>query len=163
MDSRVFIGIGSNIGNCIENCQKGIAEISKNPRVSNVVTSSFYITSPVSHIKQNDFINCAISINWKGTPFDLLDFLQTTEKNMGRIRNIKHGPRIIDFDILLFSNLVMKTPNLIVPHPELHKRRFAIIPCIEIDSDIVHPLLKIPLNVLLQDTDKEQMCTKVGT
>ena len=80
---------------------------------------------------------------------------------MGRTRKKKNEPRIIDLDILLFSNLVLNTPRLIVQHPELHKRRFAIIPCIEIDPHIVHPFLKRPLIDFLDEIDEKQTCKKL--
>ncbi|HNZ59684.1 MAG TPA: 2-amino-4-hydroxy-6-hydroxymethyldihydropteridine diphosphokinase [Syntrophorhabdaceae bacterium] len=153
--------MGSNLGNSQKNCLKSIDYISKNPRITRVVTSSLYITSPVSNINQNDFINCAISIDWESDPIELLDYLQSIEHDMGRTRKKKNEPRIIDLDILLFSNLVLNTPRLIVPHPELHKRRFAIIPCIEIDPHIVHPFLKRPLIDFLDEIDEKQTCKKL--
>jgi len=161
LDYKVFIGIGSNLGNSLKNCLKGIDYISKNPCITQVVPSSLYITSPVSDIKQNNFINCAISIEWGGSPFELLNYLQSIEHEMGRIRREKNGPRIIDLDILLFSNLVINTPDLVVPHPELHKRRFAIMPCLEIDPHIIHPISKRPLVDFLNEIDEKQTCKKL--
>ena len=75
---------------------------------------------------------------------------------MGRERQIKCGPRIIDLDILLFGDLIIDAPSLQIPHPELHKRRFAIVPCVEIDPTVVHPLLKRQLKEFLADIEDEQ-------
>lgn len=80
---------------------------------------------------------------------------------MGRTREIKNGPRIIDLDILLFSDLILSNPSLIIPHPELHKRKFAIIPCLEIEPEIIHPLYKKPLKNFLCEIEEEQMCKKL--
>lgn len=161
MDRRTFIGIGSNIGNSLENCLASIKNISKDRRATRISPSSLYLTSPVLEIKQEDFINCAVSLEWDDTPLELLTLLQGIEANMGRTREIKNGPRIIDLDILLFSELILSNPPLIIPHPELHKRKFAIIPCLEIEPDIIHPLYKKPLKDFLCEIDEEQMCKKL--
>ena len=80
---------------------------------------------------------------------------------MGRTRKIKNGPRIIDLDILLFSDLILSNQRLIIPHPELHKRRFAIIPSLEIEPEILHPLYKKPLKSFLCEIEEEQICKKL--
>ncbi len=161
MDQKIFIGIGSNIGNSRGNCLTSIKTISKDNRATRISSSSLYLTSPVSEVKQRDFINCAISLEWKGTPLELQSLLQRIEASMGRTRKIKNGPRIIDLDILLFSDLILSNPHLIIPHPELHKRRFAIIPCLEIEPEIIHPLYKKPLKSFLCEIVEEQMCKKL--
>jgi 2-amino-4-hydroxy-6-hydroxymethyldihydropteridine diphosphokinase len=161
VDRKIFIGIGSNIGNSPENCLTSIKNISKDGRVTCISSSSLYLTSPVSEVKQGDFINCAISLKWKDNPFELLSLLQRIEASMGRTTEIKNGPRIIDLDILLFSDLILSNPSLIIPHPELHKRKFAIIPCLEIEPEIVHPLYKKPLKNFLYEIEEEQICKKL--
>ena len=161
MDQKIFIGIGSNIGNSRGNCLTSIKNISKDNRATRISSSSLYLTSPVSKVKQRDFINCAISLEWEGTPLELQSLLQRIETSMGRTRKIKNGPRIIDLDILLFSDLILSNPHLIIPHPELHKRRFAIIPCLEIEPEIIHPLYKKPLKSFLCEIEEEQMCKKL--
>ena len=103
MGEKVFIGIGSNIGNGIKNCMTAIKSISSDKRADLKSISSFYTTSPVSKIKQDDFINCAVLVSWEDTPHELLKFLMDIENSMGRTREIKDGPRIIDLDILLFG------------------------------------------------------------
>ncbi len=162
MEQKVFIGIGSNIGNSLENCLSGIFQIEKNKEACLISKSSFYITSPVSKIKQNDFINSVIKIIWTASPFELLEFLNSIEKNMGRQRSIKKGPRIIDLDILFFGNLIINTPLLKIPHPEIHNRKFAIIPCIEIEPEIIHPAYKIKLRDFLENIGDEQKIIKIA-
>ncbi len=107
MGEKVFIGIGSNIGNGIKNCMIAIKSISSDKRIDLKSISSFYTTSPVSEIKQDDFINCAVLVSWEDTPNELLKFLMDIENSMGRTREIKDGPRIIDLDILIFGNTVI--------------------------------------------------------
>ncbi len=161
MDHRAFIGIGSNIGNSRENCIASIKFISKDIRAEQISSSSLYITSPVSDIKQKDFINCAISVYWKDSPMELLELLQKIEKDMGRIRVNKDEPRIIDLDILMFSDLILNSPDLILPHPGLHKRKFAIIPCLEIEPELVHPVFNKPLKLFLTAIDDSQKIKKL--
>jgi 2-amino-4-hydroxy-6-hydroxymethyldihydropteridine diphosphokinase len=158
---KVFVGIGSNIGNGIKNCITAIKRISGDNRVDLKSISSFYATSPVSEIKQDDFINCAVLVSWNGTPHELLEFLSSIEKKMGRTRTIKDGPRIIDLDILLFGEIVLDEPSLTIPHKELHKRKFALIPCLEIDPNCILPTHKRPLNDFLPEIGEDQVITKV--
>lgn len=156
MNNRVFIGVGSNVGDSIVHCARGIREISNDGRVSGMTVSSFYSTSPVSPISQNDFINGAVTFDWDAPPEDLLHLLRSIEERMGRIRREHWGPRIIDLDILLFGEILLETPSLIVPHPELHKRRFALDPCLELEPSLMHPLYKRSLVSFLQEIDKSQ-------
>ena len=161
MTEKAFIGIGSNVGNGTKNCMMAIKSISSDKRADLKSISSFYTTSPVSEIKQDDFINCAILVSWEGTPNELLEFLTDIENNMGRIRKIKDGPRIIDLDILLFGDKVLDEPSLTIPHKELHKRRFALIPCLEIDPNYILPTQKKPLNEFLPEISEDQIVTKL--
>ncbi len=161
MDKKIFIGIGSNIGNSYKNCMMAIKQVSSDKRAKLRSISSFYSTSPVSGIKQDDFINCAIQIDWQGTPGELLRFLNTIESSMGRTRDEKDGPRIIDLDILIYGDTVIEEEHLAIPHRELHRRKFAIMPCIEIDPSVIHPSLNKPLGDFLPDLGDDQRITKL--
>ena len=156
MQNRVFIGIGSNIGDKIKNCINSIKAIERDKRTRMQSISSLYRTSPVSEIAQEYFVNCAISIDWDDTASELLHLLNGIEAGMGRERNTKNSPRIIDLDILLFGDALIDEASLTVPHPELHRRKFAIVPCIEIEQDIIHPLYKRPLKEFLSHIDDSQ-------
>ena len=161
MNKKILIGIGSNIGNGIKNCMDAIKKISIDKRVNLKIISSFYTTSPVSEIKQDDFINCAVLVGWEGTPTELLEFLLNTENSMGRTREAKDGPRIIDLDILLFGDTILDESFLTIPHKELHKRKFALVPCLEISPNHIHPVYKRPLNDFLPDIEDDQIITKL--
>lgn len=156
MQSRVFIGIGSNIGDKIRNCIDSIKAIARDKRVRIRSVSSLYLTSPVSEIAQEDFVNCAVSIDWDDTASELLRLLNSIESGMGRKRSIKNGPRIIDLDILLFGDALIDEASLTVPHPELHRRKFAIVPCIEIEQEVIHPSYNKPLKEFLPHIDDNQ-------
>ncbi|MHB8110999.1 MAG: 2-amino-4-hydroxy-6-hydroxymethyldihydropteridine diphosphokinase [Syntrophorhabdaceae bacterium] len=154
----IFIGVGSNLGRSYKNCVTAIKHISSDERVNLRSISSFYLTSPVSNIEQDDFVNCAIVIDWIGEPEELLGFLQHIETSMGRVREKKNGPRVIDLDILLYGTLIINTDTLTVPHKELHRRKFALMPCIEIEPDLV---LARPLASFLPEIGDEQRIEKL--
>jgi 2-amino-4-hydroxy-6-hydroxymethyldihydropteridine diphosphokinase len=156
VDNKVFIGIGSNLGDSIANCRNAISDILLDERAGFLGLSSLYRTSPVSSIVQRDFVNCAVSIEWRGSPADLLELLQQIEVRMGRTREVTGGPRTIDLDILLFSDMVLQTPLLTIPHKELHKRKFSLVPCIEINPDLVHPHLGRRLTYYLGSLGDDQ-------
>ncbi len=151
----VYVGVGSNI-HADANCVKGIKEVIRDERVAFLGLSALYRTSPVSPIPQTDFINCAMKFGWSGSPFDLLSLLNAVERQMGRERSVRLGPRTLDLDILLFGGLVLDTPELTIPHPHLHERKFALIPCLELDPNLVHPLFKRPLAQFLTTIGDEQ-------
>lgn len=161
MDKKIFIGIGSNTGNSYKNCVLAIKQISSDNRASLRSISSFYSTSPVSDIEQDDFINCAVEIDWRGTPRELLHFLNGIESSMGRIREEKNGPRVIDLDILLYGDAVIEEEVIVIPHRELHRRKFAIMPCVEIDPGIVHPSLNRSLSSFLHGIGNDQRILKL--
>jgi 2-amino-4-hydroxy-6-hydroxymethyldihydropteridine diphosphokinase len=162
MKDRVFIGIGSNVGDSEGNCIRSIKEMIKDGRLRLQGVSSLYRTSPVSTIPQDDFINCAVFVSWAGSPLSLLEFLMGIENRMGRVRDgRKDSPRVIDLDILLFGNLVLQEYSLTIPHAELHRRRFAMAPCLEIDPQIIHPGLRRPLATFLSKLDDQQSIERI--
>ena len=136
--ANVFIGIGSNIGNKEGNIRKAIGLIKKKCKI--LKASSLYETEPVGYKEQDWFLNCAIEIDTKLNPLELLNFLQSIEKKLKRAKTIKNSPRIIDLDILFYSNKIIKEKNLIVPHPRLHERLFVLEPLKEIAPELVHPM-----------------------
>jgi 2-amino-4-hydroxy-6-hydroxymethyldihydropteridine diphosphokinase len=106
---------------------------------------------------QNDFINAVLEIKTTLDPHQLLDVLQKIENAMGRKRTIKSGPRIIDLDILFYGQKVLQDENLVIPHPEAHKRRFVLEPMSEIASYFIHPSFGVSirgLNERLTDIKK---------
>ena len=147
----VFIGIGSNVGDATDNCIKAVKEIGliKGNRI--VKVSSLYMTEPISHIKQDWFINCVVKIETDLTPYSLLSDLQKVEKRLGRKRDIRHGPRTIDIDILIFNSLIIDDNKLKIPHPRMHERRFVLEPLSEIDENLIHPVIKKSIKSLLNE------------
>jgi 2-amino-4-hydroxy-6-hydroxymethyldihydropteridine diphosphokinase len=149
-----YIGIGSNLGDALQNCKKAIEGISRIEGIELIRNSSFYKTQPVGIESQNWFVNAVAEIKTTLSAHDLLLILQNVENSMGRKRQTKGGPRIIDLDLLFYGQHVINEVDLDVPHPEIHKRRFVLEPLGEIASYFIHPVFGISIRGLkdrLQD------------
>ena len=156
---NIFIGLGSNLGNKEENIIKAIDLIRKRFKILNV--SSLYETEPIGYKQQDWFLNCAMKINTNLKPQELLIFLQSIEKKLGRIRTIKDGPRTIDLDILFYNNKIINENNLIVPHSRLHERLFVLEPLKEICPNFVHPVLKKSVEEIYSMADDTKIVKKL--
>jgi len=162
MAGVAYIGVGSNVGDAFENCLQGVIAVIGNERATFVALSSLYRTSPVSPVAQADFLNCALKIAWRSTPRELLSFLREVETGLGRDRAVRFGPRTLDLDILFFDDLVLDAPGLTIPHPRLHQRKFALVPCLEIDPNLIHPRFRRPLVEYLNEIGDEQKIASFG-
>jgi 2-amino-4-hydroxy-6-hydroxymethyldihydropteridine diphosphokinase len=158
---RVFVSVGSNLGDKIENCQKGINGLLVDGRSVLVGTSSFYRTSPVDYKDQDWFVNLVVKIKTALNPFDLLEEIKGIEKAMGRKTDtVRFGPRVLDLDIIFFDDQVIQTDALEIPHPRMHKRRFVLKPICDIEPTMMHPLLGKDMQSLLgglQDSEQRVM------
>ena len=144
-----FVGIGSNLGNPTGNCLRAVELISSLNEVKVLQRSSLYRTEPVGFSEQDWFINCVIEIRTTLSVYFLLKILQQIEDDMGRIRTAKWGPRTVDMDILFYGQDIVEDERLVIPHPELHKRRFVLAPLCEIAPYFVHPAFGISVEELL--------------
>jgi 2-amino-4-hydroxy-6-hydroxymethyldihydropteridine diphosphokinase len=159
MGRMTFIGIGSNLGDAAAQCEEAMRRIAGRHDAAACRISSLYVTSPVSDVLQNDFINAALAFDCAESPFQLLRNLKAIEGTMGRERSMRNGPRSIDLDILLCGDLLLETPELTIPHPRMHLRGFALVPCLEIDPGLVHPLYGVPLTRYLAAIPDSQQVT----
>jgi 2-amino-4-hydroxy-6-hydroxymethyldihydropteridine diphosphokinase len=146
-----YIGIGSNLGNREENCEKSIHLIEEDSRIKITKRSSMSETEPWGIKDQSKFINMAVEIVTDLKPKAMLSLLKKIETESGRIPGRRWGPRVIDLDILFYDDLVLKIPGLEIPHPEICKRDFVLIPLKEIAPEKLHPVLKKKIKELLQE------------
>ena len=116
--------------------------------------SSVYETEPYGVKDQDDFLNVVVKINTEYSPVDLFSLLKSIEKDLGREKTIKWGPREIDLDILLFDNLVFSENDLTIPHKGIQERDFVMVPLTEIEPEIVHPVLKDKIKNIILKADK---------
>jgi len=137
--ARAFVGVGANLGDAAAQVRAAIGALAALPGTRLVAASSLYRTAPLGYADQPDFINAAVLLETALAPRALLEALQAVEARAGRARSFKDAPRVLDLDLLLYGGEVLQEPDVVVPHPRLHSRAFALAPVVEIDPDAVIP------------------------
>jgi len=149
MPHQVYIGIGSNLGKKRENYLEALERIAKLPKTRIIKESSVYESQPHGDSKEW-YINGVIEIETEMKPELLLTKFKNIERAMGRKKVRKRwGARIMDLDILLYDSLIMNKKNLKIPHPEMHQRKFVLIPLSELGPQMIHPVLGSSISELL--------------
>lgn len=149
-----YLSLGSNIGDRDYNLRQAVYELQSLDQLTLLKKSSIIQTQPWGKTDQDDFFNCAIEIDWQGDAVSLLENLLNIEIKMGRVREEKWGPRLIDLDILFFGQEIISLPNLVIPHPWLHERDFVLDCLIEICPDLIHPIINKSIKELYQNFHK---------
>ena len=149
--TTAYIGIGSNLGDKLNNCRKSIEMTGRIPDTSVTAQSVFYRTEPVGVEGQDWYVNCVISLSTGLPAQELLKNLLDIEQIMGRERKKKWDSRTIDLDILLYGQEVIEEEDLTVPHPLMHLRRFVLEPMVQLAPDLIHPVLGKSMAGLLED------------
>jgi 2-amino-4-hydroxy-6-hydroxymethyldihydropteridine diphosphokinase len=157
---RIYLSLGSNIGDRAANLNVAIARLSLVGEV--VAVSAFYETEPVEVTSQPWFLNCVVALDTDKMPQQVLNALLKVEQDMGRRRIQNKGPRNIDIDILLFGDAVVEAKGLTIPHPALAQRRFVLEPLVEIAPEVCHPVLKKTIRELRDALPAGQTVRKVG-
>lgn len=141
--TAVYLGLGTNLGDKQANLKAAVEKI--NERIGEVTSlSSFYETAPWGFESQNSFLNAALCVQTSMEALQILQVTQEIEKELGRMKKSLGGcytDRLIDIDILLYGDVVLKTSQLVIPHPLMEKRAFVMQPLAEIAPHVVHPLL----------------------
>ncbi|PKO13129.1 MAG: 2-amino-4-hydroxy-6-hydroxymethyldihydropteridine diphosphokinase [Chloroflexi bacterium HGW-Chloroflexi-10] len=140
MAKKVWIALGTNLGNKEKNLENAIKALSVTVTVQSI--SSNYVTPPWGYIDQPEFLNMVLSGETELQPHELLFFLKETEKQLGRLENFQYGPRLIDMDILYFHKTIMESKELTIPHPQIQNRIFVLAPLCEIAPYHFHPILQ---------------------
>lgn len=153
--SRVFISLGSNIGNREGYLKVALSMLQRIPQTKLIQSSPLYETEPIGFKEQEWFLNLIAEIETDLSPQKLLKALQIVEDKLKRERNIPFGPRTIDLDILLYDKRIIDEPNLVIPHPRMHERVFVLVPFCNIAADTCHPLLNCTVKELLNHLEKK--------
>ncbi len=149
MSVIAYIAIGSNMGDKMTACRQAIELLKKSGHVKRV--SSFFCTEPVGHPDQEDFINAVVELETDLSPLALLAACHVVEDALGRSRLVHWGPRTIDLDILLYSDEIIDTAELSIPHPLMTTRGFVLVPLCEIAPQAVHPKSLKSVDQLLRE------------
>lgn len=149
---RVFLGLGSNVGDKIKFIKSAIEEISNLDKTNLTKESSYYETEPWGLREQDDFINSVVEISTELEAEDLFRELKNIEKKLHRKNRGKWEQREIDIDILFYGNKVLKNETINIPHKEIENRKFVLIPMSEIDENFIHPEKNKSIKELLIET-----------
>jgi len=146
---RAFLSLGSNVGNREGNLELAV-EFLVSAGLEITRASSIYSTEPVDFHNQGWFLNQVILAETRLNPPDLLEKCLKVEQLLGRQRTMSKGPRSLDVDVLFYDDWVVNEAGVTIPHPRLHLRRFALVPLVEIEPQLIHPVLHQPVLSLLK-------------
>jgi len=153
---KVYLGIGSNLGNREENIRKVLSMLDETDGIAVKKVSSCYETEPVGPVtEQRDFYNIVAEVETTLSPRDMLLLAHSTERRLGRVRGERWGPRTIDIDILLWADRVIDEDGMKIPHPEMTRRAFVLVPLAEIAPDAIHPTARKSIAELASQLDDE--------
>lgn len=130
--NTVVLGLGSNMGDRLKNLNTAVHALSLLPSTNVVKASGVYITKPVGFDEQEDFYNAAVIVETRLSPYVILGACLGIEADMGRVRRIKNGPRVIDIDVLLYESFTSDSFELTLPHPRIKERAFVMIPLLDL-------------------------------
>ena len=139
MKHTAYIGLGGNLANPSAQVLQAMQEIDCMNSTRVLARSSLYRSAPVGYLQQPDFINAVVKVETALTPLALLQALLALEQQSGRTREFQNAPRTLDLDVLLYDDLQHHEHGLTVPHPQMHKRAFVLLPLLEIAPDCVIP------------------------
>lgn len=161
MEVSIYLSLGANLGNEIETIQEAISLLSESDILKIEKVSSFYKSEPYGNTNQNWFTNIAICGTTALSESVLLHNCKVIENYLGREVRSRWGEREIDIDILFYGNTTYNSDFLVIPHPEIQKRNFVLVPMNEIAPDFVHPLLNKTINELLKSTPDKLKVIKI--
>jgi len=147
----LYLALGTNLGDRFANLQAAIAVLP--PAIRVLDQSPVYETPPWGLADQPAYLNMVLKGKTSLPPLKLLKHLKRLETRLGRQPAVRWGPRLIDLDILFYGDLILDTPELIIPHPRLHERAFVLVPLVDLAPGLIHPVLGISVSQLLAELD----------
>lgn len=162
VENDAYIALGSNVGDRELNILMAVAELGKIPACRVTALSPFYETSPVGFTNQPHFVNAVARLTTDRTPQDLLHALQQIESDhFARVRTQPWGPRTMDLDLLLYSDLILHEPELTIPHPRMNERKFVLAPLCDIAPQIKHPITGQSIAELLAGLSNDEVVRRI--
>ncbi len=159
--NEVYLSLGSNLGDRQVYLEKAIELLAQNGLNVEVI-SPVYETPAIAIEGAPDFLNCCLKGNTHMSPFELMETLQEIELLLGRVRRENTTlSRTIDIDLVFFGNCVLNDPHLKIPHPRYHERKFVLLPLLDIGSELIDPLLGIPVQHLLENCSDKSILKKI--
>jgi 2-amino-4-hydroxy-6-hydroxymethyldihydropteridine diphosphokinase len=155
-NSRIYLSLGSNLGERALNLARAVQALSGGG-VRVLRQSSLYETEPVDLLEQPWFLNCVLEAETSLLPQQLLGALQGIERQQGSRKLVARGPRIVDLDIIFYGSIVLRTPEIEIPHPRMAERRFVLVPLAELAPTLVHPVHHATIAELLAVTRDQSM------
>ncbi len=150
--ATAFVGIGSNLGDRETHLRGALDLLAAEDGIEIVAISRLRETEPVGPVEQGPFLNGAVQLSTDLPPRQLLERLLDVERRLGRVRDVRFGPRTIDLDLLVYGDETADEPGLALPHPRLHERRFALEPLAELEPGLVVPG-RGPVSALLSELE----------
>ena len=147
------IGMGSNLGESLDNLKNAIQTLDEIPGINLITYSNWYRTKPIGGPPQPDYINGCALLKVELTAHKLLEILLETEQKFKRVRLEHWGPRTLDLDLILYDDLILDTPNLQIPHPRMRERAFVLVPLAEIAPDWIDPVSGKAIAKLLEEVE----------
>lgn len=146
-----YIGLGTNIGDRLQNLQNAVAALA--PQVTVLRLSAVYQSLPWGYLEQPNFLNQVLVGETHLDPVALLVFLKSIEDQLGRRKTFRYGPRLIDLDILFYDDSIIHLPEVEIPHPRMDNRSFVLLPLAEIAPDLHHPVTGKTIREMLAEID----------
>lgn len=150
--TRAYISLGSNMGDKVAALKQAIELLRAHEGIQVIRVSSIYDTDPVGYEEQDVFMNIIAEVETALTGEELLTVCQSIEEELKRVRVVRWGPRTMDLDIILYDDQVIDSPTLTVPHPRMHERAFVLVPLVELNEQLVHPVYQKTVEQLLSET-----------